>query len=125
MRLVGREAHDLRAAVRSRMLGDHTGKILRLNVRVCAQQRTSQRARSIGSDRVRKSNPLGLASGHPAKEDCPADLDASGAVGLSDLVQMLAAWGLCPDHCPEDLDDSGDVGLPDLLALLATWGPCD
>ncbi len=29
-----------------------------------------------------------------------------------------------PDPCPWDLDASGDVGVKDLLILLAAWGPC-
>ncbi len=29
-----------------------------------------------------------------------------------------------PGMCPWDLDASGDVGVLDLLVLLANWGPC-
>ncbi|NNF44723.1 MAG: hypothetical protein HKO59_11895 [Phycisphaerales bacterium] len=54
---------------------------------------------------------------------CVADLDGSGDVGFTDLLQMLARWGVCVD-CPQDLDGSGDVGFIDLLTLLAAWGPC-
>jgi len=55
--------------------------------------------------------------------DCPGDLDGSGDVGTTDLLQLLAAWGPC-DDCDEDLDGSGEVGTTDLLELLAAWGPC-
>ncbi len=54
---------------------------------------------------------------------CPADIDGSGAVGINDLLSLLAAWGPNPGH-PADLDGSGAVGINDLLSLLAAWGPC-
>ncbi|MCZ6492616.1 MAG: ASPIC/UnbV domain-containing protein, partial [Planctomycetota bacterium] len=56
-------------------------------------------------------------------DPCPADLDGNGAVGASDLLALLSAWGLNPDH-PADLDGDGSVGASDLLILLANWGPC-
>jgi hypothetical protein len=52
-----------------------------------------------------------------------ADLDGDGAVGITDLLSLLGAWGRCA-ACPQDLDADGDVGITDLLALLAAWGPC-
>ena len=53
---------------------------------------------------------------------CPADLDENGAVDFTDLVTVLAAWGVVGD--PADLDGSGVVDFGDVLALLAQWGPC-
>jgi hypothetical protein len=55
--------------------------------------------------------------------DCPADFDDSGGVGISDFLALLAAWGPC-FGCPEDLDGDNVVGITDFLALLANWGPC-
>ena len=57
---------------------------------------------------------------------CLWDLDASGSVGVKDLLILLGAWGPCPKKgdCPADFDDSGDVGVKDLLILLGNWGPC-
>ncbi|MBT8484928.1 MAG: hypothetical protein KJO43_05065 [Phycisphaerae bacterium] len=57
---------------------------------------------------------------------CGPDLDGSGAVGFFDLLQVLSAWGTCPDpgDCPADLDGSGDVGITDLLMVIECWGPC-
>ncbi len=55
----------------------------------------------------------------------PGDLDASGGVGITDLLALLSAWGPCPAPpalCPADLDGDGIVGITDLLALLANWG---
>ena len=54
---------------------------------------------------------------------CPWDLDANDSVGVSDLLSLLASWGLCKG-CPADFDGNGNVGVSDLLALLANWGPC-
>lgn len=42
---------------------------------------------------------------------CPFDLDGDLAVGINDLLEMLAAWG-----------DPWTIN--DLLDLLASWGPC-
>ena len=59
----------------------------------------------------------GSAPGIP----CPWDLDMSGSVGTSDLLDLLAQWGT-PGSA--DFDGNGIVGTSDLLALLANWGPC-
>ena len=54
-----------------------------------------------------------------------ADLNADGAVGVADLLELLANWGPCGKGCClADVDIDGTVGLSDLLALLANWGPC-
>jgi hypothetical protein len=54
---------------------------------------------------------------------CPADVDADGAVGVTDFLALLAGWGVCP-CCRGDIDGDGEVGVPDFLRLLAGWGPC-
>ena len=54
---------------------------------------------------------------------CPADLDVDALVGVTDLLQMLMAWGTDPG-APPDLDGDGNVGITDFLLLLANWGPC-
>jgi hypothetical protein len=58
---------------------------------------------------------------HGEMSPCPADLDGDGAVGTSDLLMLLAAWG---EAGPGDLDGDGLVGTGDLLQLLAAWGEC-
>ncbi len=55
---------------------------------------------------------------------CPADLDGSGDVGVTDLLALLAAWGTNPGG-PPDLDGNGTVNVNDLLALLGAWGSCE
>ncbi len=54
---------------------------------------------------------------------CPWDLDASGSVGILDLLALLAVWGTDPGG-PPDFDGDGTVGILDLLTLLANWGRC-
>ncbi len=51
-------------------------------------------------------------------------LDASGDVGVKDLLILLGTWGPCPPKadCPADFDGNDAVGVSDLLALLANWG---
>ncbi|MHC4968726.1 MAG: sialidase family protein [Planctomycetota bacterium] len=53
----------------------------------------------------------------------PHDLNSSGAVGVTDLLILLGAWGSHPDG-PPDFDGDGTVALTDLLSLIAHWGPC-
>ncbi len=54
---------------------------------------------------------------------CPWDLDGGGAVGIADLLALLAAWGTDPGG-PPDFDGDGLVGITDLLAMLGAWGDC-
>ena len=55
---------------------------------------------------------------------CPADTNDSGTVNVTDLLELLAAWGTCPAPCPPDINDDGSVNVTDLLAMLAAWGVC-
>ena len=66
---------------------------------------------------------IGWLLGHTMPAGCPADLDGSGDVGITDLLDLLAAWGPNPGHAA-DLDGDDVVGITDLLQLLASWGPC-
>ncbi len=58
-------------------------------------------------------------------EPVPGDLDGDGAVGITDLIQLLGAWGPCPAPCPPscgaDLNGDCQVGIVDLITLLANW----
>ncbi len=55
--------------------------------------------------------------------ECPWDIDGDGIVGITDLLDLLAAWGPNPGH-PTDFDGDGTVGITDFLDLLTNWGPC-
>ena len=56
---------------------------------------------------------------------CRGDTDGSGNTNVTDLLTLLATWGLCGTSCCiADFDGSGLVDVTDLLALLAAWGAC-
>ena len=59
----------------------------------------------------------------------PGDITLDGMVNVTDLLQLLADWGLCDPvgPCPSDIAPSGGdgtVNVTDLLTLLGDWGPC-
>ncbi len=53
---------------------------------------------------------------------CVADTDGDGTVGITDFLDLLAAWGTV--NPVYDIVPNGNVGIDDFLALLAVWGPC-
>jgi hypothetical protein len=55
---------------------------------------------------------------------CPGDLTGDGSVTVQDLVELIVAWGACPESCPADLDGDEQVGVTDLVALILAWGDC-
>jgi len=55
---------------------------------------------------------------------CPEDLDGNSAVGFSDVLAIIGAWGPCAGACPEDLSGNGVVDFADILAVIGAWGPC-
>ena len=58
---------------------------------------------------------------------CPADCAPFGGdevVGVLDLLQVLAEWGLAGASGPCDLDRDDDVDVSDLAFLLESWGTC-
>ncbi len=54
---------------------------------------------------------------------CPWDTTGDGVVGITDFLNLLAAWGPNPGH-PSDFDGDDIVGINDFLELLANWGFC-
>lgn len=54
------------------------------------------------------------------------DLDGDGAVGVLDLLQLVADWGpcssLCSPICISDLDGDCTVGVLELMTVLSNWG---
>jgi hypothetical protein len=68
-------------------------------------------------------------NGNGVPDECDrgrGDNNLDGVVDVTDLLNLLAAWGPCmtpgPVDCPEDTDEDGDVDVADLLKLLAGWG---
>ena len=75
---------------------------------------------------VSLGSSLALAGG--GKGECEGDVNGDGFVGILDLLEVISAWGECPEppeECPADLDGDGLVIVPDLLIVLANFGPCD
>ena len=65
---------------------------------------------------------LALTGSVHAALPCDADLDDDGAVGITDFLLLLAAWGTDPGG-PPDFNGDSTVGITDFLELLAAWGP--
>lgn len=50
------------------------------------------------------------------------DINGDGVVNVSDLLAVLAGWGVCPaGPCPGDVNGDGQVGVADLLSVLSAW----
>ncbi len=54
--------------------------------------------------------------------DCEGDIDGNGIVEVTDLLEVIAAWGSSDVNA--DVDGSGIVDVSDLLLVVANWGTC-
>ncbi len=63
--------------------------------------------------------PDACDSGSP----CAADVDASGDVGVDDVLAVLSDWGET-GVSPADVNGDGVVSVDDLLMVIGAWGPC-
>ena len=54
---------------------------------------------------------------------CPTDLNDDKNTNVSDLLQVINQWGVCP-NCAGDLNEDGMVDVSDLLQIITSWGPC-
>jgi len=52
------------------------------------------------------------------------DTDGDDVVNTTDLLNVLADWGMCqvPGGCPTDINGDGVINTTDLLIVLAEWG---
>lgn len=98
---------------KSRMVAAPTGDGL-----VLAWQDDRNGSNDTYGQRVNSDGSLGNS------ESCSADLNGDGSVDVSDLLQVIGAWGDCGLTCPEDIDSNGEVGVGDVLAIIAVWGSC-
>jgi hypothetical protein len=56
----------------------------------------------------------------------PGDVDGNGVVDFNDLINVILAWGLCPQppgpgSCPADLSGDGMVDIDDLFLVINFW----
>tara|TARA_X000001036_G_scaffold62735_4_gene53093 strand:+ start:7052 stop:8371 length:1320 start_codon:yes stop_codon:yes gene_type:complete len=58
---------------------------------------------------------------------CTGDINASGDVNVSDILQLIADFGDCNgiDSCFSDVNRDGLVNVSDLLLLIGDWGICN
>ena len=78
---------------------------------------------TYGSDCETWHAGVSIAYEGKCNPSCAGDLNYDNAVGVTDLLILLGAWGPC-HSCPADLTGDGAVGVADLLELLGKWGPC-
>jgi hypothetical protein len=58
---------------------------------------------------------------------CLGDTNNSGTVDADDLVNVILAWGPCPNPpaaCPGDVNGSDAVNADDLITVILHWGAC-
>ena len=57
---------------------------------------------------------------------CGGDIDASGFVNVTDILELIADFGPCNgiDSCFSDLNGDGVVNVTDILILIGNWGEC-
>ena len=57
---------------------------------------------------------------------CAGDIDASGVVNVTDILDLIADFGPCNgiDSCFSDLNNDGQVNVSDILMLIGNWGEC-
>lgn len=53
---------------------------------------------------------------------CPEDVNSDGVVDVSDILEIVGAWGDLSG--PQDVNEDGIVNVTDLLAVVDAWGTC-
>jgi len=78
-------------------------------------------------------NACGESASDPApvnvRPPCPADIDGSGAVNVTDLLLVINLWGPCAGQFCQIADivpptGNGIVNVDDLLGVINMWGTC-
>ena len=52
--------------------------------------------------------------------NCPADINGDGTVGVTDILTVIKSWGAC-SGCAADINDDGTVDVSDLLDIVGDW----
>ncbi len=53
---------------------------------------------------------------------CPADTNGDGTVDVTDLIEVVVAWGTSDPAA--DVTGDGVVDVTDLVEVILAWGPC-
>ena len=69
------------------------------------------------------ANVLYLSWNNNVCEVCEADVSRDGEVNVTDLLEIISAWG--PGACVQDITGEGGVDVQDLLIVIDSWGPCE
>ena len=57
---------------------------------------------------------------------CTGDFDLDNIVGVSDLMLFIGAYGCTTGCCPYDLNGNGAVSVTDLIEMISAFGEtCD
>ena len=56
-------------------------------------------------------------------QECLGDLNGDLIVNITDLLTIIAQWGLTDS--PADVNEDGTVNVSDLLIVISNWGPCE
>ncbi len=68
------------------------------------------------------NNQIEWGSGiYIARANRLGDVNGDGVVNVTDLLEVIGAWGACPG-CPADLNGDGVVNVTDLLLVIGNWG---
>ncbi|MDP7004761.1 MAG: hypothetical protein QF718_00930 [Phycisphaerales bacterium] len=62
------------------------------------------------------------ADGGCAPAGCDSDVNGDGTTDVSDILDVVGAWGTSDSDA--DVNDDGVVNVADLLVIIDGWGPC-
>ena len=66
---------------------------------------------------------VSIKSSYCDEVSCAADINGDNMVDVTDLLEVVGAWGNAGG--PADVNGDGIVNVADLLAVVDAWGPCE
>ena len=78
---------------------------------------------AVGAAQARPANGIIDVGAFEFSPPCPADVNGDQTVGVSDMLEVISAWGPCV-MCAADVTGDGFVNVADLLAVIDGWGRC-
>ena len=66
-----------------------------------------------------------LFAGAASGQGCPSDVNKSGYVNIDDVVDVILAFGECPQlACEGDVNGDLTVNIDDVVIVVLNFGPC-